>query len=114
FTSIERCLPTLIKRNNKHDQECPAIAGHSFFANYDCPAGQMMILPYGKNDDAPSGRNYDMSPANVPKAIIIRKAIIMRVSAHHVPLLTPQKLRFSGTPCARGTHNLYIANAEPL
>ena len=55
------------------------------FCSYDCPAGQMMILPYGKNDDAPCGRNDDMSPANVPKALIIREAIIMRVSAHHVP-----------------------------
>ncbi|MBP5209148.1 MAG: hypothetical protein J6330_11915 [Clostridia bacterium] len=42
--------------------------------NDDCPDGQMMILPCGKNDDASFGRNDEMNSASVPEALITDRA----------------------------------------
>ncbi|MBO4452999.1 MAG: hypothetical protein J5793_03600, partial [Clostridia bacterium] len=59
-----------------------------------CPDGQMMILPYGKNDDAPFSRNDEMhfaharmrSSFGAGRSSCAYALIIFRASGmHHLP-----------------------------
>ena len=73
-----------------------------------CPVGQMMFLPFGKNDAAPFGRNDAMRSAHArsahheakPRIIPVGYIMFRCGGTHHSPSVLQNTRRPRGTFCS--------------